>query len=468
MIGNKRRQPPLPNPFALKRKLIPNSENPKCSGNSQVSAPNSTPPTIPEKSKPSTPKLTMESCVPKNMGDIFGNARCKQTMSTWLQNKGVTLCLLSGPTGCGKTSLAQVAIRKSGREVVDLRRCDDMEIMLTDLLFTPGKNAKVGVIIDELENMVASNRTKLLKLLTQRNPTVPVVSICTDPRDKCLVPYVKACGTHIRMEKPTPQVSCALIGKLAPTLGTPEKNSISKISNGDLRQTAILTVQVMNRKFYDHVVEDYRAHVRSRYANLESISSKYSSPNPQISNRYTADRRVNDIFTATKFAFASRNREDVLTCVTYSNLVPPMIQEHLVERAQKKKPPSSQQDFSELEDLVTRLETMSSGDLMDSHPMHQTHELASNMYSFGCMGQSGFSSKSPGFPKAIGLSSKRGGWESTFSQVSSTISPRFMAHEDSDMVTTLLNHKFSHDPAFLKQTEKKVSKPVVKKFRNYF
>jgi hypothetical protein len=407
----------------------------------------------------------MESCVPRNMGDIFGNARCKQAMSTWIQNKGVTLCLLSGPTGCGKTSLAQVAIRKSGREVVDLRRCDDMETTLSDLLFTPGKNAKVGVIIDELENMVASDRTKLLNLLTHRNPTIPVVSICTDPRDKCLVSYVRACGTHIRMEKPPPPVSCALIGKLAPTLGAPEKTSISKISNGDLRQTAILTVQVMNRKFYDREVQDYRAHVKSRYSNLAPISSKYSSPDPQMSNRYTADRRVNDIFAATKFAFASKNREDVLTCVTYSNLVPPMIQEHLVERASKKKPASSQQDISEMEDLVTRLETMSSGDLLDSHPMHQTHELASNVYSFGCMGQSGFSSRSPGFPRAIGLASKRSGWDSTFTQVSTMVSPRFLAREDSDMVAILLNQKLSHDSEFLKETEQEVSKSVVKKFR---
>ena len=334
-----------------------------------------------------------------------------------------------------------------------------MGTMLTDLLFTPGKNAEFGVIIDELENMVASDRTKLLKLLTQRNPTVPVVSICTDPRAKCLVPYVKACGTRIHMKKPPPQVSCALIGKLAPTLGTPERTSISKISNGDLRQTAILTVQVMNRKFYDQVVQDHRARVKSRYANLESISSRYSSPDPRLSNQYTADRRVNDIFSATEFAFASRNREDVLTSVTYSNLVPPMIQEHLVERAQKQ---------DSLEDLVTRLETMSSGDLLDSHPGHQTHELASNVYSFGCMGQSGFSSRSPGFPRAIGLASKRSGWESAFTQVSAMVSPRFLAREDSDMVTTLLNQKLAHDSAFLKQTEKTVSKPVVKKFRSYF
>ena len=433
------------NVFATGPQLVPNS--------AKKSRPTLPPP-------PPTPKLTPERCVPRVMADVFGNDPCKRSLDTWLKNRGVTLCLLSGPTGCGKSCLARVAIQRSGREVVDLRGCDNMEAMLEDLMYTPGKNSKVGVIIDELENLATSVRTRLLKVLTKRNPTVPVISICTDPTDKTLATYAKACGTRIRMEKPTPHVARELVGSLAPTMSHIDRAEIARISNGDLRQAVILTIQTATWIRNRDTLVRYKEHVARRYQNLPGGHAKIPKIATQLGQ---TDRRVNDIFSATRCSFGCPRREEVFNCVSYSTLVPPMIQEHLVKRVITKNQ-SLEDDLAQMEDLASRLERMSSGDVLDSHNGHQTHHHASEQYVSACLGQRG-TSKNPSFPESVGIPSKRTKCRTTLTDVTSLFSAHKSCHEDMDMVVSLVKHKLSRDAQCLNDVEKKVSRKVVEEFR---
>lgn len=377
-------------------------------------------------------KLTPNSCDPKCLDDVLGQDPQKQSLSLWLRNGGRTVCMLSGPTGCGKTSLARFAIQHTGRQVMDARVCEDeMETFLRDVMRTPCNNAKFGILIDDVDTLSAPVRAKLLATLTKTNPTVPVICTCTDVSDKSVAAFAKACGTSIKLVKP--RCASVFIRKHGPSLSTSEVSSIERACNGDLRQAAILVVQAMTWKRHQSVV------IPERMRRLEAMNAKLPPKHVQecgeLHNRSDAtDRRVHDMFSATEIAFTTRLLDNVLTCVTYDSMVPVMMQEHVVKRMRKRD--------GDIEDLAARLERMSSGDILDAHPSHTTHEYASHEYSFGCMGM-GASVSAPqvSFPKCITAMSRRKGNGATLAEVHALYSRRFVSHEDEDMVNTVVQSR---------------------------
>jgi hypothetical protein len=353
--------------------------------------------------------------------------------------------------------MARLMLKESGRVVMDPRVCEtNMDTFLTDVLRDRGNNTKFGVLIDDLETLSAPVRAKLLATLTKQNPTVPVICICTDAKDKAVATFAKACGTSVKMAKP----KCAsnLIRKHAPAMPDPEVKSIERVCNGDLRQAVILTVQAMTWKRHQSVVLSAReARTREMYAKLPP---QHSHPGGALGNRSDAkDRRVNDHFSATELSFVSKKLDDVLTCITYSSLVPVMIQEHLVKKMGGVK--GTQMD--DITNLCNRLEDMSSGDVLDSHWSHSTHEHASHQYASACMGMKASSATRVTFPQSLGVLSMRNGNRAAFSEVESFYSRRFVSHEDEDMVKTLIRARM--DAGEAKAMLKTVPKQTVKKFK---
>lgn len=369
------------------------------------------------------PALTPNSCDPVCLGDVMGQDPAKNSLLSWIRNGGRTLCVLSGPTGCGKSCMARMLFKETGRQVMDPRVCEsNMETFLTDVMRTKGNNSKLGILIDDLETLAAPTRTRLLAILTKKNPTVPVICTVTDPKDKAVATFVKACGTSIRMEKP--RCAAALIRKHAPTMKNEEVNSIERACGGDLRQAVVLTVQAMTWKRHHSVVS------------------------PTLTNRSDrTDPRVRDMFSATDMAFASKSLDDVVLCITHNSVVPIMVQEHLVKKSK------------DVDDLCQRLDDMSSGDLMDSHRSHTTHEHASHQYASACMGMRA-SNHRVSFPASLAALSRRNGNNTTFSEVRACYSTRFASHEDEDMVNTLIRCRMHAGQV------PKMSKQTVKKFKD--
>ena len=66
-------------------------------------------------------KLWVEKWRPKSIKDyVFVDARQKQQVESWIENKSIPHLLLSGDPGTGKTTLAKILINELGVEDYDV------------------------------------------------------------------------------------------------------------------------------------------------------------------------------------------------------------------------------------------------------------------------------------------------------------------------------------------------------------
>lgn len=351
-----------PDVFALKRKLV-----------ATMTGPVPVPPDV----LPVTDELSTEYYRPRTVAAICGNSRAKQKMETWMQSGGKTLCCLSGPVGCGKTSLAHAVM--AGREVVDLRQSEDMFTILTDMM-TSTHRKPAGVVIDEIENLSAPVRSKILNILTRNNRSVPVICICTDPSERAVKTFVRTCGTHVQMEKPSATIAADVVRLVAPRISSGERDRIARASNGDLRQATIL------------------AHM----ARVEKhVQDKHVKVNPP-------DRRISNIFCAAQMAFGL-SVHNVVDALQFDTLVPLMAQAALAARmyvAPGNKKEDVQQQAMQLDELSDRLDAMCDGDIMDT--CHQTHNYAPYRYAEGVVGmKTRRGAPTPTIPKTLSLAARR-------------------------------------------------------------
>lgn len=349
-----------PDAFALKRKLIATPVGPV---------------PVPPDVLPVTDELSTEYYRPRTVVAICGNSRAKQKMQTWMQSGGKTLCCLSGPVGCGKTSLAHAVM--AGRGVVDLRQSGDMFTILTDMM-TSTHRKPAGVVIDEIENLSAPVRSKILNILTQNNRSVPVICICTDPSERAVKTFVQACGTHVQMEKPTATITADVVRLAAPRISSKERDRIARAANGDLRQATILAHMARVEK---HVCENVNA----------------------------PDRRISDIFCAAQMAFGL-SVHNVADALQFDPLVPLMAQAALAARMyvvpSGNKREDVQQQAMQLDELSGRLDAMCDGDIMDT--CHQTHHYATYSHAEGVVGlKTRRGAPTPTIPKTLSLAARR-------------------------------------------------------------
>lgn len=131
---------------------------------------------------------------PKKIIDMVGNEESRKSFVEWLTKwkVGAKPILLVGPPGIGKTTLANLAVREFGYDLVgmnasDVRNKSNIEELLSPLLGNMSLLGKPMIFIDEVDGIHGradfGGVEALLKIL--KEPTIPIILAAnSDDSDK--------------------------------------------------------------------------------------------------------------------------------------------------------------------------------------------------------------------------------------------------------------------------------------------
>jgi replication factor C large subunit len=131
---------------------------------------------------------------PKKIADMVGNEEARSSFVDWMLKwkKGAKPVLLIGPPGIGKTTLAQLAAKEFGYDLIGLNASDvrnkaNIEELLTPLLGNTSLLGKPMIFVDEVDGIHGradfGGAEALLKIL--KEPTIPIILAAnSDQSDK--------------------------------------------------------------------------------------------------------------------------------------------------------------------------------------------------------------------------------------------------------------------------------------------
>jgi hypothetical protein len=286
---------------------------------------------------------------PQSVAQVVGHAKAKLELQQWVQvEKCFKPLLLCGPTGVGKTSLAHALLQDHGFLPKDCRNLHGDFLGIAEQLMFRAGDEKIGIIVDEVDNVDAHDRAKLVALLKDRRDGVPIICTAENPFDKHIESVKNVCKV-VRLYKPL-NVGAdvrTLLARLVHAEGLKPAavtlTTIEAVSNGDMRRaTALLELST-------------RGALTQR-------------------GLYTADVFLDSPFDAASSLMRGTPRQfssveqAAEVCHADADMVLLLVQENYVK-----------EEGVTLEKALSQALILSDVDMLDSHPMHQTHGTAETL-----------------------------------------------------------------------------------------
>jgi len=138
---------------------------------------------------------------PTTLDEVFGNIEALESLSGMLKRDTPHAFLLTGPTGCGKTTIGRIIAKELGcppsdkntdfKEIdsADFRGIDTIRKIREIANFSPLKNVCRVWLIDECHKLTGDAQSALLKILEDTPKHVYFILCTTDPQK--LLPTIK-------------------------------------------------------------------------------------------------------------------------------------------------------------------------------------------------------------------------------------------------------------------------------------
>nr|AIF12006.1 ATPase central domain-containing protein (rfcL) [uncultured marine thaumarchaeote KM3_54_C03] len=184
---------------------------------------------------------------PKNIIDLVGNEEARYDFVEWFTKwkKGTKPILLVGPPGVGKTTLAKLAAKQFGYDMIELNASDVRNKGRIQEILQPilGSESLLGhpmIFIDEVDGIHGradyGGAETLIKIL--KEPTVPIL-LAANSDISTKMKSIKKVVKTIRLRPLSPRMMQLylniILKKEATSLGSESLNKIVMESRGDLR-----------------------------------------------------------------------------------------------------------------------------------------------------------------------------------------------------------------------------------------
>lgn len=159
---------------------------------------------------------------PKQIIDMVGNEEARKSFVDWIikWKKGAKPVLLVGPPGIGKTTLAQLAAKEFGYDVIgmnasDVRNKSNIDELLSPLLGNTSLLGRPMIFIDEVDGIHGRSDfggvEALLKIL--KEPTVPII-LAANSDDSDKMKNIKKTAKTVYLKPVPPRLLGLYLGKV--------------------------------------------------------------------------------------------------------------------------------------------------------------------------------------------------------------------------------------------------------------
>lgn len=137
---------------------------------------------------------------PENLTDMVGNEKTIKSLEKELEN-GSHVFLMTGPAGCGKTTLARIMAKKVNAGPLSIheinsaenRGIDTAREIMEQMRFNPSDGDSIVWILDEMHMITSAGQNALLKAL-EDTPEHCYFFLCTTNPEKLIAPLKTRCS----------------------------------------------------------------------------------------------------------------------------------------------------------------------------------------------------------------------------------------------------------------------------------